>query len=111
MSKPKFVDDAPGTGVFEGDLKYGRCNGAIPSKHGDHSANRKDGIAMNIPVVPLTLVQPRDSTLWKKDPRIKEVKKNVVRSQHAINKVLEIYHDNAPRMNANIHITFGKQKL
>lgn len=107
----KFVDEAPRTGVFEGDLKYGRCNGNVVSKHGDNPANRHNGIAKNQPVAPLTLVQPRDPEFWKRDPRINEVKKNVNNSQHAINRLLETYKDNSDHLRANIHVTFGRQRL
>lgn len=110
MSK-NLTDSSSRSGVYEGDLKYGRCNGTEYTKHSDYPADRVNGIPQNKPVVPLSLVKPRDPELWKKDPSVNEKKRKVDNSQHFINHLLMSYKRNVNRLRAGIHLTFGKQRL
>ncbi len=107
----RITDPSPHTGTYEGDLRYGRAFGTQPNKHKDFSADRINGVSQNVPVVPLTLVQPRDPACWKKDPKVKEIKKELDNSQHGVNYVIQSYQHFAQHMRANIHITVGKQRL
>jgi len=112
MSKNPIINDyAPGTGVYEGDLRYGRKSGNEFVKHKDFAANRQDGIASNAPVMPLTLVEPRDPQVWKKDPRVKEVKKSTDNAQYVTNHLLDLYASWGSKLRSNIHLTVGKQRL
>jgi hypothetical protein len=66
MAKPDFHDVSPRTGVYEGDLKFGRCLGSTPVKKSDHSAERaEDGEAKNKPIAPLVPAFKRDQTFWR----------------------------------------------
>jgi hypothetical protein len=64
-----FEDRALGTGVFEGDLKYGRCHGRNFNRHKDYAANREEGSATNIAAAPLLLIRGRDPRVWSKQVR------------------------------------------
>jgi len=104
--KKQLIDYAPGTGVYEGDMRYGRANGNVPDKHGDYPANRENGVATNQPVVVLPLVQQRDPRVWTRDERVKEAKKSLDNSQHGINYLLTHLKDNN-----FMRVTIGKQRL
>ena len=108
--KTKLIDKALGTGVFEGDLKFGRCMGNILSKHGDVDAGRQDGIPTNQPIAPLVLVQRRDPHVWKKNPAIKIVKSNLNPSQHSVNYILKSFRENKSSSNMNIKLVVGRQR-
>lgn len=108
--RTKITDRASGTGVYEGDLKFGRCNGTVLSKHGDVDARREDGIATNQPVAPLVLVQQRDPKVWKKDARLKEVKQSVDNSQHGVNYILRAFRDNQHSLRMDVHLIVGRQR-
>ena len=118
MSKPqpfadRLQDVSPGTGVFEGDLKYGRMNGNVPKRRTDFSAARdsETGEAHNRVMAPLVLVSQRDPELWAHDPLVKQAKKELTNSQHGINYMLEAYQAFATAHNSNIHLTVGKQRF
>jgi hypothetical protein len=104
-------DMATGHGVYEGDLRYGRCNGTTPNRKGDYSANRQDGVATNKPVVPLILAHKRDPQVWKRDPKLDIAKRSVSNSQHMINHMLHMFNEHMDKMNANIHLRVGRQLL
>lgn len=101
----QIVDRAAGTGVFAGDLRYGRRNGHVAEKNGDYSGPAND------PIVPLVLVTPRDPEVWTKDSRVKERKQKVGVSQHLINHAIEEFLVNGSRLRSNITLTVGKQRL
>lgn len=107
----KLYDPTPAGTPYEGDLRYGRAFGTTPDKHRDFHAERIDGVSRNSPVVPLVLVQPRDPQVWKKDTRIKHVKKTLDNSQHGVNYVLQAYQSQLGHMKANLRLTVGKQHL
>jgi hypothetical protein len=107
----RLYDPTPAGSPYEGDLRYGRAFGTTPDKHRDFHAERVDGTPRNVPVVPLVLVQPRDPQVWKKDARIKEMKKSVDNSQHGVNYVLQAYQSQLNHMKSNLHLTVGKQRL
>jgi hypothetical protein len=74
--KTTIVDPSPRAGVFEGDLKYGRCEGTRFNKHSDFSSGREErGTVVNKPAAPLVLQSKRDPEVWRgktKHPKIKE---------------------------------------
>mgnify|MGYP001810760383 CR=1 FL=1 len=107
----KLVDYAPGTGVFEGDLRYGRACGLEAKRHQDYPAERVDGVAKNAPLAPLVTVKPRDPNVWRKDPKVKQVRKKVTNSQHAVNTIIETYSAAQANLRANITLIVGKTKL
>ncbi len=108
--KTRITDRASGTGVYEGDLKFGRCNGNVISKHGDVDARREDGVSTNQPVAPLVLVQQRDPKLWRRDTRVKEVKKTVDNSQHGVNYVLKAFREHQHNLRMDVHLVVGRQR-
>lgn len=57
-------DPSPRSGVYEGDLKYGRALGTLPEKGKDFPADRHDGHASNLPIVPLKPAFKRNPALW-----------------------------------------------
>jgi hypothetical protein len=111
MRSRTIEDRSVGTGVFTGDLKYGRMFGKNFEKHKDFAAEHVNGIAQNQPVVPLITVQPRDPNCWKKDPSVKQAKRVVDNSQHSVNYIVQSYREMLNHMKANIHITVGRQRL
>lgn len=66
--KPKenLIDPSQGAGVYEGDLKYGRCLGTEPRNHRDYNAQRIKGVPTNKPVFCLPHVEKRDPDVWSK---------------------------------------------
>jgi hypothetical protein len=104
MSK-QLNDLSPRTGVFVGDLAYGRCNGAVPDKHGDYTGNH------NKPICALTLVKTRDPRVWTRDPLVKEARKYVSESQILKNGLISAFMENLKTMRANYHLTVGKQRF
>lgn len=67
MRTKYFSDPALGVGVYEGDLKYGRCSETTPTPHHDYHANRDgNGVATNSPIFSLPMAHKRDPKLWKK---------------------------------------------
>lgn len=106
-----FKDEALGSGVYEGDLAYGRALVEEKVKGKDFPAEREGTEAKNKPLMPLKLVQQRDVALWTKDNTIKDAKKNVVNSQHYVNHIIQTYVDHANFMRANITLRVGKQRL
>ena len=101
----QLKDPSPRTGVYTGDLAYGRMNGAVPNKHGDYSG------ASNKPIMPLTLVRPRDPHMWKRDPLVKEARKYVSESQVLKNSLINTFMENLKHLRANYHLTVGKQRF
>lgn len=104
MSK-QINDPSLRTGVYEGNLAYGRCNGNMPDKHGDYSG------AHNKPISPLTLIRTRDPNVWKRDPLVKEARKFMIETQSLKNGVINAYMENLKRLRANFHLTVGKHKM
>jgi hypothetical protein len=75
IRKPNLQDPSPLTGVYEGDLKYGRCLESVPVKQKDYNAERSQetGEAQNKPIFALPPAFKRDETFWKgrcKHPKI-----------------------------------------
>lgn len=101
----KINDPSLRTGVFIGDLAYGKCNGNMPERNGDYTGS------INEPVCKLVLVQPRDPRIWSKDPMVKEARKYVVNDQFLIHGVVKAYMDNVKTMRSNMHLTVGKQRF
>lgn len=100
------VDPSPRTGVYEGDLKYGRTNHGEVKKHKDYAAERVDGVPTNPPAVGLALVQPRDPEVWTKDERVKKAKKEVFNSQAHITHLLQVWN-----RNQFMRLTIGSQRI
>lgn len=111
MSHKTLTDLSPGTGVYEGDLAYGRRDGNVYKRHNDYSADRGDGQAKNLPVMPLRLVRGRNPLLWKKDPKVKEAKKSVSESQHYKNYVIETYRVTKAALKCNVRLKVGKVNI
>jgi hypothetical protein len=100
-----LVDRSAGTGVFKADLKYGRMNGDTPSKNGDFAGEE------NQPISPLVLVNPRDPHVWKKDNRVKEMRRTQGMPQSYVNYLMDEFSSNLKYLRANYHLTVGKQRL
>lgn len=98
----KLIDMSLRTGVFSGDLRYGRRNGSITVKGKDYIGDN------NTPVVPLQLVKARDLQMWSKDNRVKQVR-SLPNSQHAINTIIDVYSNS--NLKSNISLTVGKQRM
>jgi hypothetical protein len=98
-------DPSPRTGVYTGDLAYGKCNGSVPDKHGDYTGTS------NKPICALTLVRARDPKVWTKDPLVKEARKYVVENQSLKNGVINAFMENLKHLRANYHLTVGKQRF
>jgi hypothetical protein len=112
MSKTKVVDYALGTGVYTGDLKYGRANGRVVEKGRDFPANYTNNKATNEPLVPLVLVRPRDPEVWTSERQlVKKAKQKVSNFQHAVNYWIESFQQNKQTLKSNIHLTVGKQRI
>ncbi len=109
--KESIVDPASGSGIYEGDLRYGRCNGTKVSRKGDFTANRKDGVATNQPVVSLSPAFKRDSEVWKRDPKVLIAKRKVSNSQHIVNYLLHSFAESMHGVTSNVHIRIGRQLL
>jgi len=103
--KQQILETAPKDGVFKGDLRYGRCAG--------HTPTREDHVGLeNDPVAPLVLVPKRDSFVWKKDPKVKEmVKKNLDDSQYLKNVAIGFYVQAVKQGHAHARLTVGKQRF
>lgn len=99
-----IVDPSPRTGVYEGDLKYGRTSHGESVKRKDYTAERQNGVPSNPAAVVLPIVQPRDPQVWTKDNRVKEARKHVVNSQYDITKLLIAW-----RQNSFMRLRVGKQ--
>lgn len=70
--KTNFDDPSSRTGVYVGDLRYGRCYGNEYRKHNDYPAHEGDQV--NLPAVPLVLKSKRDPRIWNgksKHPKVK----------------------------------------
>jgi hypothetical protein len=104
VSQVKF-DPSPGSGVFVGDLAYGRCHGAtfVPNK--DFPAQGED--CSNQPVHKLVLVPKRDPRVWRTDERVKAAKQKVSQSQHFVNYFLSVF----PKRKTAFHLVVGKQRF
>jgi len=112
MSKHRLINDpAPGMGSFEGDLKYGRAHGTNNEKGKDFAADRQNGVATNLPVMPLRLVQPRDPEIWRRDLRVSEARKNLDNSQHGVNYLIQCFQSNLNDMRSNLKLKIGKQRF
>lgn len=96
----KLTDLSNRSGVYMGDLKYGRTMSGIPMKGKDFTGDE------NQPVAPLVLVQARDRRVWTKDQRVKEAKKEVGNSQHLINYLIDSYSPNC-----GMKLVVGRQRL
>lgn len=59
----------------------------------------------------VTLREPRDKSVWTKDPKVKEAKKNLDNSQHGTNYLLSSYTKSAKYLRSNLHVTVGRQRL
>jgi hypothetical protein len=105
--KKKLVD--PGTGVYEGDLRYGRRKGDVVVKTEDFAAKRENGQPTNKPVCGLALVEKRNPELWKKP--VHKIPTDVYNDAKFQMMVLEFYQHSLHRMKANIHITIDKSRL
>ncbi len=84
----RFIDESPRTGLYEGDLKYGRCLEAEPKKRQDFAAERHNGVATNRPVVSLVLIEQRNPKFWRKDPQLKTIKKRINNPPQVADEVL-----------------------
>ncbi len=73
-TRTSFEDPSSGTGVFTGDLKYGRCQGNRLNLHHDYPA-KQDGQA-NQPAAPLILRPKRDPQVWADKAKTPKVKVN-----------------------------------
>lgn len=112
-------DQSPRTGVFEGDLKYGRLSAdGVAANRQDYSSGRNpddpDSKVTHYPAMPLKLVEPRDPTLWTKDPAVKDAKRSIADSQgdmKDLNQIMNIYKASCTRKSINFHLTVGKQHL
>lgn len=102
-TKIKLVDRS--SGMYAGDLKYGRCNGNIPVNGRDFSSQN----GSNEPVMKLQLVRKRDPKLWRKDGRVSSAKKLVQNSQQGINYLLNVFLENQKRNSFNLKLRIGKQ--
>jgi len=112
MSKTKIVDYALGTGVYTGDLKYGRVSKTNGERSKDFAAQYQDGKPINPPAVPLVLVQNRDPEVWTSERLlVKKAKEKVVNFQHAVNYWIQAFQQNDVGLRANVHLTVGKQRL
>lgn len=84
--RTQFNDPSSRTGIFEGDLRYGRRAGNELQKHNDFASGRYEiaedgtlidtGQVKNAPAVPLVLVQPRDPEVWANKVKPPKVKNN-----------------------------------
>lgn len=75
--KTHFEDPSSRTGVFVGDLKYGRRQGKEFRKHNDFPAQDENGNLVNEVAVPLVLQKRRDPQVWNRGKtKVKKVKKN-----------------------------------
>ncbi len=101
----RLIDPSNRSGVYSGDLAYGRKNGTMFDKHGDYSGPD------NQPIVPLTLVESRDPHVWGRDPYIKDAKKNNAENQAMKNEVINSYMEKLSHLKANFHLTVGKQRF
>ena len=112
----RLVDMSPNRGVYEGDLKYGRCNGNVPEFHKDFPADPVNGEPRNKPVIPLKLVQPRDQRVWQADSldhlAIKMAKQSMKKAQtkDGINYLRKLFQEHEHHLRANFHLTI-KSKL
>ncbi len=85
-----FEDVSPSVGVYEGDLKYGRCLETTPKRRKDFSAERQEnGSSKNLPIAPLILQEQRDPRLWKKDPKVKQFSKRLVNPPQLVDEVMQ----------------------
>lgn len=107
----KLIDKALGRGIYEGDLRYGRAFGNQIKHHNDYPADRINGEATNKPIVGLQLVEPVDVSLFKRDPKVKVMKKSLDNSQHSVNYIIQSYGHFINHMKANISLRVGKTKL
>lgn len=98
----KLNDPSPRTGVYTGDLRYGRLNGTEAVKGRDFPSNKGE----NLPILPLVLQRKRDPRLWTKDERVKEARKQQS-SQHSINYIIENFHN----CSMNARLIVGKHRL
>lgn len=103
--RERLIETASKTGVFKGDLRYGRCQGRFYDKKRDYVGDE------NQLVMPLITVEPRDPNVWKKDPSIKSAKKKVVHSQHLTNLFVTAYLDNEQHLKSNFTLVAGKLRL
>jgi hypothetical protein len=87
--KSSILDPANGSGVFAGDLRYGRCLGSCVVKHQDFARIDDETGQENLPAVPLILVTPRDPSVWqnknKKKPRKSKVSNQELHDQLLMN--------------------------
>jgi len=117
MKRQSIVDPSPGTGVFRGDLAYGRCKGEEVIKYKDFPANYDEhGNPLNLSVAPLVLVAPRDPDVWVKGKIQKKKEKKLMRKK-GVNetsfqlKCLEVVSRNARWLKSNIHVKIDKSRL
>lgn len=112
MSKTKIVDYALGTGVYTGDLRYGRRNGRVVEKGKDFPADYRDGKATNEPIIPLVEVEQRDPGVWlsEKD-KVKKAKEKVSNFQHAVNYWIQSFQNEEVGIRSNLHLTVGTKQL
>ena len=106
MRKRMIVDYSLRTGVFEGDLAYGRQDRRTVVKHEDFPAMRdENGKARNRPIMRLKLVKPRDPSVWESKCRLKKKRRAKVNTMQFQMEVLEAYKENLAQMRANMHVS------
>lgn len=106
----KLIDRSTGNGVFHGDLAYGRCNGRVPLKGQDFTAQISgDGTPRNIPVAPLVLVRRRDPRMWAKDKQLKKTKRKTGHSQTMVNYIISQYL--RTNLKSNFHLKVGGMSI
>lgn len=117
MKGQRLIDLSPRTGVYEGDLAYGRRNETEIVKHKDFPANRdENGNPINAPILPLKLVDPRDPTVWSKGKSKKKKEKPLINKKTSNEtsfqlKCLEVYKNNVRYMKGNIHFRMDNSRL
>jgi hypothetical protein len=73
--KVQLHDPSPGTGSYEGDLRYGRSNHGVPVHNMDFAANRNSqGQPTNPPIAGIPPAFIRDPLVWRAKCSIKAKK-------------------------------------
>lgn len=97
MKSHRFEDPSRSQGKYEGDLKYGRCNGKIPIRGKDFDASPdQTGEAANQPVVSLVPALVRDPNIWQKDTRIHNIpsRKKFINSEETKRQIFQAAMEN-----------------
>jgi hypothetical protein len=109
-NRTNLSDPSTGSGVFVGDLKYGRCHGNEKVKHKDFPLIDEETGEVNLPAVPLVLVPRRDPSLWTKD-RTKKIPKVKFNSPELENKLLAALVTQTGGLLHNVRIKVGRRSL